>query len=567
MQKRWVEQEVISPNTVATLQQSLQIDEALATILVKRGVTTFDEARHFFRPEINHLHDPFLMKDMEQAILHIEKAIASDEKILIYGDYDVDGTTSVSLTYSFFRNHYKKIDFYIPDRYKEGYGISTQGIDFAAKHGFNLIIALDCGIKSVDEIDYANSLGIDFIICDHHLPGETLPHAVAILDPKRSDCAYPYKELSGCGIGFKLIQAFSQKNDLPFEEIECYLDLVAVSIASDIVPLTGENRILAWYGVQKLNTNPRTGLKALMDISGRKDQYTISDIVFTIGPRINAAGRIDDAKHAVRLLIADDHADARDKGILINLKNIERKEHDVSITEQALAMIQNDPALINRKTTVVFNETWHKGVIGIVASRLTEKYYRPTIVLTQANEYVTGSARSVSGFDLYEALSSCSDLLEQFGGHKYAAGLTMKPENVSAFQQRFEDVVSRTIPEELLIQEIAIDASIHLKQITPKFFRILSQFAPFGPQNMNPVFLSKNVYISGAATLVGNNHLKIAIRQEESTSFECIGFGLGDYLYQIKKGLPFDICYTIEENIWKEKRSIQLNVKGIRINA
>lgn len=564
MQKRWVEQEVIDVNAVKSLQESLQIDEALATILVNRGIKTFDQAKNFFRPAISDLHDPFLMKDMDKAVLRIDRAITLGEKILIYGDYDVDGTTSVSLTYSFFIKQYKNLTYYIPDRYKEGYGISTQGIDHAAANGITLIIALDCGIKSVEKVDYASSLGIDFIICDHHLPGDVIPSAVAVLDPKRPDCHYPYKELSGCGIGFKLVQAYAQKHSIPFETLECYLDLVAISIASDIVPITGENRVLAWFGLKRLNTQPCTGIKALMDVSGKRDQYSITDIVFTLGPRINAAGRIDDAKHAVKLLICDDEAAARDYGSLINIKNTERKEHDSSITEQALAMIDGDPILMGRKTTVVFNEKWHKGVIGIVASRLTEKYYRPTIVLTQSNEHIAGSARSVAGFDLYEALCSCSDLLEQFGGHKYAAGLTIKPENVPAFQRRFEDVVASTIPDELLVQEIAIDQQIRLKQITPKFFRILNQLSPFGPQNMMPVFLSKNVYTYGAASIVGSNHLKMVVRQEDSSAFDCIGFGLGEYYSLIKNGLPFDICYTIEENVWKEKRTIQLCVKGIR---
>lgn len=564
MQKRWVEHPLINQKVITDLQESLQIDEVIATLLANREITSFEQAKDFFRPDLLHLHDPFLMKDMELAILRIEKAITDKENILIYGDYDVDGTTSVSLVYSFLKKYHQSIDFYIPDRYKEGYGISTQGIDYAADNNYSLVIALDCGIKSVDKIDYANSLGIDFIICDHHMPGATLPQAVAVLDPKRADCEYPYKELSGCGLGFKLIQAFAQKNDIPFEEITCYLDLVVLSIASDIVPITGENRVLAWYGLKKLNTEPCKGLAALMDVAGRKEQYTISDIVFIIGPRINAAGRIDDAKHAVNLLIADDHNIARDKGLLINDKNTERKEYDVSITEQALAMIESDASLITKKTTVVFNETWHKGVIGIVASRLTEKYYRPTVVLTQSNGYVSGSARSVAGFDLYEALNSCSDLLEQFGGHKYAAGLTMKAENIPAFQKRFEEIVSETITEELLIQEISIDACLQLNYIRPKFIRITNQFAPFGPQNMAPVFLSKNVYTYGSPSVVGNNHLRMVIRQEDSLLFECIGFGLGDHILQIKKEIPFDICYTIEDKVWKDKRSIQLNIKGIR---
>jgi len=564
MQKRWVEHPPISPEVIAELQESLQVDEVIATLLANRGIFSFEQAKSFFRPDLLDLHDPFLMKDMEAAVLRIEKAIADKENILIYGDYDVDGTTSVSLVYLFLKKYHQSIDFYIPDRYREGYGISTSGIDYAAHNNYSLVIALDCGIKSVDKIHYANSLGIDFIICDHHMPGDILPRAVAVLDPKRADCEYPYKELSGCGLGFKLIQAFAQKNDIPFEEIACYLDLVVVSIASDIVPITGENRVLAWHGLKKLNTGPCKGLAALMDVAGRKEQYTISDIVFIIGPRINAAGRIDDAKHAVNLLIADDHNLARDHGLFINGKNTERKEFDISITGQALAMIEADASLISKKTTVVFSETWHKGVIGIVASRLTEKYYRPTVVLTQSNGHVSGSARSVAGFDLYQALSSCSDLLEQFGGHKYAAGLTMKAENIPAFQQRFEEIVSGTITEELLIQEIPIDGCLRLTYIQPKFIRITNQFGPFGPENMTPVFLSKNVYNYGSPSIVGNNHLKMVIHQEDSLLFECIGFGLGEYILQIKNEVPFDICYTIEDKIWKEKRSIQLNIKGIR---
>ena len=564
MQKRWVEQEVVNFAAVSELASSLKINEILAGLLVSRGITTFEEARNFFRPQLEHLHDPFLMKDMELAIDRIEKAIALHEKILVYGDYDVDGTTSVALVYSFFKKYHDAIEFYIPDRYKEGYGISTQGIDYAAEHGYSLIIALDCGIKSLDKIAYANEKGVDFIICDHHLPGSELPAAVAVLDPKRSDCEYPYKELSGCGIGFKLIQAFTQKNDIPFDNIVCYMDLVAVSIASDIVPITGENRVLAFHGLKRLNSEPCRGLSALIDIAGRKNNLTITDVVFTIGPRINAAGRIDDAKHAVNLLIADSHDSAYLKGQVVNLKNTERKEHDANITEQALAMIDGDIDLIEKKTTVVYSHDWHKGVIGIVASRLTEKYYRPTIVLTHSNGHVAGSARSVRGFDLYEALSECDDLLLQFGGHKYAAGLTMETENIPAFQKRFEEVVSRTIPEELLIQKIDIDAELMLSQIDGKFFRILNQLAPFGPQNMPPVFIAKNVYTYRGASIVGNNHIKFAVLQKDSPAFDCIGFGLGEHLSILNSGEPFDICFTIEENVFKEKRTIQLSVKGVR---
>jgi len=565
MNKRWAIREVPDETAVNHLSGILNIDPVLSTLLVHRGISNYEEARHFFRPDLLLLHDPFLMQDMEKAVLRIEAAIEENEKVLIYGDYDVDGTTAVSVTYSFFKKYVTQIEYYIPDRYKEGYGISTQGIDYAAENGFGLIIALDCGIKSVDKIAYANEKGVDFIICDHHNPGEELPDAIAVLDPKRADCEYPYKELPGAGIGFKLIQAFAEKNDILFEEISRYLDLVAISIACDIVPITGENRILAHYGLQKINTDPCIGVKKLMEVAGRSGNYTISDIVFSLGPRINAAGRIDDAKHAVELLIACTDEEAQTKGELINLKNTERKGHDLKITDEALAMLDNDEILISRKSTVVFNEDWHKGVIGIVASRLTEKYYRPTVVLTRSNGHVAGSARSVLGYDLYEALCGCSDLLIQFGGHKYAAGLTMHPENVEKFAERFEEVVSATITAEQLIQQIQIDAELRLSQIESKFFRVLNQFAPFGPGNMSPVFLSKNVYVSGNVGLVGSNHLKMMVMQEGSPMFDTIAFNHGEYLDKIKKDVPFDICYTIEENVWKEKRSIQLNIKGIRM--
>ena len=564
MEKRWVELEKADAQIVEKLSKDLNVDEILANMMAKRGINSFEQARAFFRPDLNLLHDPFLMKDMPQAIERIEKAIKNKEHILIYGDYDVDGTTSVALTYSFFKELHPNINYYIPDRYLEGYGISTQGIDYAYDNNYTLIIALDCGIKSVDKIDYANTKGIDFIICDHHLPGDKIPNAVAVLDPKRKDCDYPYKELSGCGLGFKLIQAYADKNNIPFEKIEEYLDLVAVSIASDIVPITGENRILAYFGLKKLNENPCIGIKALIELSGKTSDFTITDIVFAIGPRINAAGRIDDAKKAVQLLVAATKDIAEDAGFIINLKNTERKEFDSNITEQALNMILNSPEMENRKSTVVYHESWHKGVIGIVASRLTEKYYRPTIVLTQSNGHVAGSARSVVGYDLYEALCECSDLLEQFGGHKYAAGLTMKTENVAAFSQRFEEVVSASITDDLLVQEIIIEAEIALNDINSKFFRILQQFAPFGPQNMTPIFLSRNVSSYGYGSIVGINHLKMNIRQENSPSFDCIAFGLGQHLEKINQDKPFDICYTIEENVWKEKRNIQLNVKGIK---
>jgi single-stranded-DNA-specific exonuclease len=564
MQKRWVKQEKADAQKVEKLSKELNVSQILAGMMLRRELESFDDAKNFFRPNLLHLHDPFLMKDMPEAIDRIERAIKNQENILIYGDYDVDGTTSVALTYSFFKEIHPNIDYYIPDRYKEGYGISTQGIDYAFENNQTLIIALDCGIKSVDKVAYANEKGIDFIICDHHLPGDEIPDAVAVLDPKRKDCDYPYKELSGCGLGFKLIQAYADKNDIPFSEVEKYLDLVVVSIASDIVPITGENRILAYYGLEKLNTNPCKGFVALKELSGKKDDFTITDIVFSIGPRINAAGRIDDAKNAVKLLIADSVEGAEDAGFIINLKNDERRDFDANITEQALTMILNSPEMEFRKSTVVYHESWHKGVIGIVASRLTEKYYRPTIVLTQSNGHVAGSARSVIGYDLYEALCECSDLLEQFGGHKYAAGLTMKTENVPAFIQRFEEVVCATITEDLLTQELLIEDEILLEGIDAKFFRILQQFSPFGPQNMSPIFMSRNVSSYGYGTIVGNNHLKMTVRQPDSPIFNTIAFGMGEYLEEINMGKTFDICYTIDQNIYKDKKTIQLNIKGIK---
>jgi len=544
----------------------LGIHEVLANMLVSRGVSNFDEAKRFFRPALADLHDPFLMRDMDKAIARIEHAIGNNEKVLIYGDYDVDGTTAVAVVYSFFRQFHSRLEYYLPDRYAEGYGISIQGIDYAAAHGFSLIIALDCGIKSVDKVAYAREKNIDFIIGDHHLPGDQLPEAVAVLDPKRGDCPYPYKELSGCGIGFKMVQAFIQKNNMDIAQCYQYLDLVAVSIASDIVPITGENRVLTHYGLQKLNTNPCCGLKSLIDLSNnRNSHFTVNDIVFQIGPRINAAGRIDHAKDAVQLLTAKSLQDAAVYSSSIDVQNAQRKDFDLRITEEALAIIDANEILKSRVTTVVFKPDWHKGVIGIVASRLTEKYYRPTVVLTQTNGHVAGSARSVVGFDLYEALQECSDLLDQFGGHKYAAGLTMKLENISSFQERFEEVVSGSIHPHQLQREIALEAELSLSDINGKFFRVLRQFEPFGPQNEAPMFLSRDVVALGPAVVVGGNHLKMTVHQDESIRFECIGFGLGEYADIINTGKTFDICYTVDENIWRDKRYLQLNLKDIRI--
>jgi single-stranded-DNA-specific exonuclease len=566
MEKRWVQATKGNQEQTDSLAQQLNIDPSLAQILVQRGIVTFDQAKDFFRPQISQLHDPFLMKDMDLAIDRIDLALSRSEKILVYGDYDVDGTTSVALAYSFFSAFTDQIAYYIPDRHKEGYGISTIGIDYAKTHGYTLIIALDCGIKSIDKIDYANSLNIDFIICDHHLPGDTLPAAVAILDPKRSDCSYPFKELAGCGIGFKLAQAYSIKHQLPASRYERYIDLVMVSIAADIVPVEDENRILAYHGLIKLNSNPCMGLKALMDISGKPKDYTLTDVVFSLAPRINAAGRMDHANQAVKMLLCTEDNLALEQSLFINLQNTERKTSDQSITAEALALIEDCEILQHKKTTVVYHESWNKGVIGIVASRLTEKYYRPTVVLTKSNGLLTGSARSVAGFDLYEALLACQDLMVQFGGHKFAAGLTMKPEHIESFTERFEAVVAASITDELLCPEIKIDNEISFTQIDGKFQRIIAQMAPFGPHNMAPVFVSQGVVLIGKPYIVGEKHLKLSLKQQNSTIFESIGFGLAAYGNLLEPNMPFSVCYTIEENVWRDQKRIQLNIKAIKID-
>ncbi|TYR33946.1 single-stranded-DNA-specific exonuclease RecJ [Sphingobacterium phlebotomi] len=563
MQKRWVVKPKNNVQKTNKLCDELGINAVIAELLLNRDIETYQQAKHFFRPSFDLLHDPFLMKDMDKAISRIERAIGNKEKILIYGDYDVDGTTAVSVVYSFFRDFHSGLEFYIPDRYLEGYGISFTGIDYAAENGFSLIIALDCGIKAIEKINYAKAKGIDFIIGDHHLPGSTIPDAVAVLDPKRVDCPYPYKELSGCGIGFKLIQAFVQKNDMDTQLAYQYLDLVAVSIASDIVPITGENRVLTHFGLKKLNTNPSCGLQALINLSSNKSgHFSVGDIVFQIGPRINAAGRIEHAKDAVKLLISKSLAEAEAYSTTVDDQNTVRKGFDFKITEEALDILDNDEVLKQRKSTVLFKADWHKGVIGIVASRLTEKYYRPTVILTQTNGHIAGSARSVLGFDLYEALSECADLLDQYGGHKYAAGLTMRVENVPAFQEKFEAVVQNSITPEMLQQEVRIETELNLKNIDNKFYRLLKQFEPFGPQNEAPVLLTRKV--QGSGYIVGTNHIKISIKQEDSMSFDCIGFGLAEYINHINAGHPFDICYTIEENNWRGKKNLQLNIKAIR---
>ncbi len=573
MEKRWSIKAAGDEAKINQLVLELGIDRMLANLLVQRGIGSFDDARKFFRPSLSDLHNPFLMKDMDKAIARLDKAVNTHEKILVYGDYDVDGTTAVSLVYSFLgkltaaKGKENLVDYYIPDRYSEGYGISFQGIDFAKENNFTLIIALDCGIKANDKVDYANERGIDFIICDHHRPGDALPNAIAVLDPKRSDCSYPFDELCGCGVGFKLIQAYTQKNNIAFENLTEYLDLTAISIASDLVPIIDENRILCYFGLQEINKNPRKGIKSILELANVKKTVGINELIFTIGPRINAAGRIQTGRNAVKLLISIDHEQAKTSGININITNTERRALDLTITQQALNMIDNDQELQNRKSTVLFHTDWHKGVIGIVASRLIEKYYRPTIVLTESDGKATGSARSVKDFDVYNAIAACSDLLEQFGGHKYAAGLTLKLENIEAFQQRFEEVVSSTIEDHLLIPEIEIDAELELKAITPKFYRILKQFEPFGPENMAPVFITKGLADKGYVRIVGNNHLKMDLYhpQNSSESFSSIAYGQAYHFDDVLRKKLLSACYAIEENEFNGRTSLQLNIKDLKI--
>ncbi len=566
MQKKWVLKPAGDAVFVDALAAELKINSILANLLVQRGITTFEEARRFFRPSLEHLYDPFLMKDMDKAVERIEEAIRQKENILVYGDYDVDGTTAVSLVYTFLKTLHGNTTYYIPDRYREGYGISKMGIDWAKENNYTLIIALDCGIKSIDKIAYANELNIDFIICDHHRPGAEIPDAIAVLDPKRIDCEYPFKELSGCGVGFKLIQAIAQKNNMPFNQIEQYLDLVAVSIAADIVPIVDENRILTYYGLQILNREPRPGIKAILELSGFKRELCVSDIVFTIAPRINAAGRIEHGNKAVELLVSKNADVATLLGDGIDDHNTTRKNLDQIITEQALQQVEDNPDSKNKKTTVVYHPSWHKGVIGIVASRLTEKYYRPTIVLTKNNDVVSGSGRSVKDFDIYNALESCSDLLEQFGGHMYAAGLTMKEENIETFRERFEQIVSSSLEERMLTREIEVDCVLQLKEITTRFFRILKQFAPFGPGNMSPIFRSDGVRDNGRGRIVGNNHLKLTITQSEFApgSYDGIAFQLGHHHPQVEQNECFDVVYHIEENNFNGRTTLQLNIKDLQ---
>jgi single-stranded-DNA-specific exonuclease len=571
MEKRWTINENVDGAVVEALSKAINVNGILASLLVQRDVTGFDDAKSFFRPSLSDLHDPFLMKDMDKAVARLESAMRNGEKVLIYGDYDVDGTTSVALVYSFLRHYYSNIEFYIPDRYKEGYGVSEAGIEYASDCGCRLIISLDCGVKAINRVGDAKRMGMDFIVCDHHTPGEKLPDAYACLDPKRIDCSYPEKNLSGCGVGFKFMQAFCRHNGYPEEQLYNYLDLVAVSIAADIVPIIGENRIMAAFGLKKLNEKPLTGLKSIIRIANMENrEFLISDIVFKIGPRINAAGRIESGRDAVELLISDDEHLAKVMSESINVCNETRKDLDRLTTQEALEMIDSNEVLRARKSTVLFKPDWHKGVIGIVASRLTDSYYRPTVILTESQGMATGSARSVDGFDLYKAVDACSDLLENFGGHMYAAGLTMKLENIEAFEKRFEAYVEDHILPHQLIPQIEIDAEIKLQNINQKFYDILKQFTPFGPGNMKPVFVTRRVMDFGTSKVVGKDrdHLKLELIEECSGSIiHGIGFGMGSHLPKIKNGEPFDICYTIEENVYNGNTSIQIMVRDIRFHS
>jgi len=561
---RWTIKPKPDSNKIEALQKALQVDAVIATLLLQRGVETYEDAKAFFRPSLDDLHDPYLMKDMDKAVARIEKAMANKENILVYGDYDVDGTTSVALMASYLKSKYNLVYTYIPNRYDEGYGISYKGINFALENNFTLIIALDCGIKSVDKVAYAKELGIDFVICDHHRPGDEIPVAAAVLDPKRDDCNYPYKELCGCGVGFKLIQALAQKDGQSAEDLMGYLDLVATAIGADIVPIDGENRILAYFGLLVINTNPRPGIKAILN-QVEKTELTITDVVFVVAPRINAAGRMEHGNFAVRLLTEEEDDLAAKYASEINEYNLDRRETDKQITEEALKQIEEQNEQ-DRLTTVVYHEDWHKGVIGIVASRLTETYYRPTLVFTKSGNKLAASARSVRDFDIYNALEACSEHIEQYGGHKYAAGLTLLEENYEAFKQAFEDIVSKTIDRNLLTPEIKIDVQIDLEDITPKFYRILKQFAPYGPNNMTPVFMTDNLFDTGYGKCVGGDktHLRITVTQPKSKSLVAIGFGMGDKFDIVSDKKPFKTVYSIDENEWQGNVSLQLKLRDIK---
>jgi single-stranded-DNA-specific exonuclease len=563
MQKRWMYKKLPEQSDIKSLCKAINVSAPIASILLQRGISNFQSAKNFFRPSLNDLHDPFLMKDMDLAVDLLYKKIRKNEKILIYGDYDVDGTTSVALVFQYLSHLSDKLEYYIPDRYSEGYGVSEKGMAYAVANDFSLIITIDCGIKAVDTLLKATVAGIDVIVCDHHLPGSTLPPATAVLDPKRDDCNYPYKELSGCGIGFKLLQGLYDKYNTGISPFE-YLEYVAVSIAADIVPITGENRILAYYGIKKLNEDPSPGLKALLEVSSRKCPLDISDIVFGLAPRINAAGRIKHAHSAVKLLIAKSPEEAMEYAAKINIKNDDRRKVDALITEEALSMIMANNQLQLAKSTVLFKQDWHKGVIGIVASRCIEKFYRPTIILTESNKKATGSARSVPGFDLYKAIEACSDLLEQYGGHTHAAGITMDVANVPLFQQRFEEVVAKNISEDLLVPPVEIDIEIGFDQITSNFFNILGQMGPFGPDNLSPLLVTKDVKASGIK-IIKDKHIKFTVTKAgQSNRFEAIAYNMIDIVEVIRNGEPFDIAYSLELNEYMGLKSIQLVVKDIK---
>ncbi|HBO75262.1 MAG TPA: single-stranded-DNA-specific exonuclease RecJ [Marinilabiliales bacterium] len=571
MQKQWTLKPSASHERIEELAKAINVSNPIANLLLQRGITSYEEARRFFRPDLKFLHDPFLMKDMDLAVSRLGKAVQNQEHVMVYGDYDVDGTTSVAMLFSFLRSKIRQLHYYIPDRYLEGYGISYKGIDAAQELGCSLIIALDCGIKATQKVDYANEKDIDFIICDHHEPGEYLPKAVAVLDPKRPDCQYPFKELSACGVGFKLIQAYALRNEIPFYKIEHYLDLVVVSIASDIVPIVDENRIMAYYGLKRLNSKPRIGLKAIMDVAGAEPgNLKINDLVFKVGPRINAAGRMEQGRYSVDLLVCKIKEHASAMAGRIDDDNTERKWFDNNITKEALAFLEENPEFNSKKSTVLYNPEWHKGVIGIVASRLIDYHYKPTIVLTKSNGFINGSARSVHGFNLYQAVEKCQHLLENFGGHMYAAGLTLKEENLELFKECFEQAVCDFILPDSEIQRIEADAEISLGEIRPRFYKVLEQFEPYGPGNMTPVFIARNVTDTGYAQCVGSDceHLRLYLTDSQtSSSFAAIAFRQAQFFGQIKDKQPFDICFNLDENTYKGKTSIQIKIRDIQTNT
>lgn len=564
MEKKWRYISKPPDEAIRALSRQINVNPYLCTVLIQRGIDSFEAARAFFRPTLDMLHDPLLMKGMSQAVERLHAAIKNNERILIYGDYDVDGTTAVALVYSYLKTFYNHCEIYIPDRYSEGYGVSREGIEWASQNGFSLIVALDCGIKATEMVGLASDYGIDFIICDHHMPGSAVPDAVAVLDPKQDDCSYPFKELSGCGLGFKLMHAYARRHR-DEQDVYRYLDLVAVSIASDVVPMTGENRVLAHFGTRKLNTDPLPGLKALMKAAGVESDLDVSGIVFTLGPRINAAGRMDHASAAVKMLTAQTVEEAQAFAAALNENNAERRQFDSNITEEALRMIDGDETHRIAKSTVLFKDTWHKGVIGIVAARCVEKYYRPTVILTASNDKLTGSARSIHGFDLYRAISACGDLLEKYGGHKYAAGLTLDRNNLTAFRQKFEEVVAANITPEMLVPVLDIDTEVYFDAITPKFVNILKQMAPFGPENPTPVFVAHNVYVFNSLSRFKEKHIRFLAGQDGAQNvFQVVGFNLAEYYEKLQTGGRFSLAFTIEENTYNRVTSIQLRIKDIK---